>query len=39
MKFTVYFLGFNVPDYVLNMGDKERSEYAFSREGLIELTQ
>ncbi|KAI8826994.1 glyoxalase I [Fimicolochytrium jonesii] len=37
-KFTLYFLGYNVPQSILDSSEEERKKYAFSRPGVLELT-
>ena len=38
MKFTNYFLGFDVPNTIESMSEEEKKQYLFSRPGILELT-
>ncbi|KAJ3052104.1 hypothetical protein HK102_011938, partial [Quaeritorhiza haematococci] len=37
-KFSLYFLGYNVPENIKNGTDAEKKAYIFSRPGMLELT-
>ncbi|KAI8589638.1 Glyoxalase/Bleomycin resistance protein/Dihydroxybiphenyl dioxygenase [Geranomyces variabilis] len=37
-KFSLYFLGYNVPAQILAASQDEKRKYAFSRPGVLELT-
>ncbi|KAI9095000.1 Glyoxalase/Bleomycin resistance protein/Dihydroxybiphenyl dioxygenase [Phlyctochytrium arcticum] len=37
-KFTLYFLGYNVPKEILAASEKEKTKYAFTVPGILELT-
>ena len=39
MEFSLHFLAFNVPDEILSSSFDHRKAYAFSRPGVLELTQ